>query len=196
MPDITGLPYLTDGIASYLQGQGIAATCLLGWREKQQQINEGDGTANRVIVQPGDDAGRAGELGDPRQVGYGPRTVYPPVKTADENVDDVVPRELADWAERATVYIWACDPAAPEDDRRQYIAARALLQSVRQALQFTGRNSVEVGAMTWVKSEDTERQYGRELALEIVYHAPLFDTADELVHPTSVEVTGSFQTTQ
>jgi hypothetical protein len=194
MPDITGLPALVDGIAAYLQAQNVTAVVELGWRKNVQQVNQGEGTANRIIVQPGDPAGDAGELADPRQAGYGPRAVWPP--DPNQTPDDVVGRELADWAEIATVFIWAVDAEAPEDDRRQYIAIRSLLQSFRQAAQAVARQSLDVGRLEWVNIENVEKQYGRELALSIVVHAPLFDLTPEIAHPSNVAVTGQFVTTQ
>lgn len=199
MPEITGLPKFVDDVASFLQTNGVTATVVLGWREKFGQVNEGDGTANRIVVQPGDPSGGAGELASPRQPGAGPRTVWPPPPATGDGAqspDDLVGRELSDWAESATVYIWACDPAAPEDDRRQYIAVRALLQSFLRAAANTARAAFEHGKLDWVDAQNTERQYGRELALEITYHAPLFDIADELVHPQTLNPQTSFVTTQ
>jgi len=199
MPEITGLPKFVDDIASFLEANGVTATVVLGWREKFGQVNEGEGTANRIVVQPGDPSGGAGELGAPRQIGPGPRTTWPPAPASGDDKqspDDVVGRELADWAENATVYIWACDSTAPEDDRRQYIAVRALLQSFLRAACNTARAAFSHGKLDWVDAQNTERQYGRELALEITYHAPLFDIADELAHPQHLDPQPSFVTTQ
>lgn len=198
MPDITGLPAFADGVAQYLQGNGVTATVVLGWRENVQLINEGDGTANRIVIQPGDPQGGAGELAAPRQVGTGPRTIWPPLPVSGpdaQSPDDVVGRELADWAERATVFVWAADASAPEDERRQYIAVRGLLTWFQRAAVYVARNAVELGDLEWVDSKDIEKQYGRELAIAMVYHSPLFDLADELVHPTNVAPTGAFVTT-
>ena len=189
MPDITGLPYLTDGVSTYLNNNGIATVVAMGWRDRFEQINEGDGTANRVIIQPGDPRGAAGELGEPRQAGQGPRTVWPPPPeggSGAQPLSDYVGRELSDWAEEATIYIWAVDTVAPEDDRRQYIAVRTLLQWVRRALQNIGRAALQVGSLEWVNIGNVEKQYGRELALSVTYHAPLFDLADGIANPTTI----------
>lgn len=199
MPDITGLPAFVDGVAAYLQANGIDATVTLGWHEDAQQVNEGPGTANRIVVQPGDPSGGAGALEAPRQIGPGPTAIWPPKPASGidkQSPDDVVARELADWAESATVFVWACDPAAPEDDRRQYIATRALLQWFLRAATNTARAAFEHGKLEWVNAKNTERQYGRELALEITYHAPLFDVADELAHPQHLDPQPTFVTTQ
>lgn len=194
MPDITGLPAFTDAVAAYLAANGVTAVVELGWRKDTQQVNEGDGTANRIIIQPGTPDGDAGELAAPRQVGPGLRTAWPP--PTDENPqspDDLVGRALDDWAERATVYVWAVDATAPEDDRRQYVAARCLLQWFRRAARYAARQACEVGAIRWVNIANVERQYGRELQLDLTLHAPILDLADEIAHPQHLTPTTSFE---
>lgn len=194
MPDVTGLPAFVDGVSSYLAAAGVSAVVEFGWRKNVQQVNEGDGTANRIVIQPGTPDGDAGELAPPREVGYGLRTVWPPpTDAAPQSPDDVVGRELDDWAERATVYVWAVDATAPEDDRRQYVAVRALLQWFRRAAQYAARAAVEVGALRWVNIANVERQYGRELQLELTLHAPIFDLSDEIAHPQHFIPTESFE---
>jgi hypothetical protein len=194
MPDITGLPAFVDAVASYLSSNGVSAVVELGWRKDLQQINEGEGTANRIIVQPGTPDGDAGELAAPREVGYGLRTQWPPPSSANpQSPDDVVGRELDDWAERATVFVWAVDATAPEDDRRQYIAIRCLLQWFRRAARYAAREACEVGALHWVNIANVERQYGRELQLDLTLHAPIFDLSDEIAHPQHLTPTDSFE---
>lgn len=194
MPDITGLPAFADGVAAYLAANGVSAIVDLGWRKNVQQANEGEGTANRIVIQPGTPDGDAGELAAPRQVGYGPRTTWPPPTTQDpQSPDDQVGRELDDWAERATVFVWAVDATAPEDDRRQYVAVRTLLQWFRRAAQAAARASLDVGALHWVNIGNVERQYGRELQLDLTLHAPIFDLADEIAHPQHLTPTASFE---
>jgi hypothetical protein len=193
MPDVTGLPAFVDAVASYLQSNGVSAVVELGWRKDVQQVNEGDGTANRIVIQPGTPDGDAGGLEAPRQVGYGLRTEWPPPTDAEpQSPDDVVGRELDDWAERATVYVWAVDATAPEDDRRQYVAVRCLLQWFRRAAQYAARAALDVGALHWVNIANVERQYGRELQLDLTLHAPLFDLSDEIAHPQHLTPTTSF----
>lgn len=193
--DLTGLPAFTDGVANYLAGaRSLSTVVVLGWREHMQQVNAGDGTANRIVITPGDDMGNAGTLGPPREAGYGLRTVWPP-RTLAESVaqaDDIQARALSDWAENATVYVWAVDVTAPEDERLQYIAARALLQEFRRAAQYVARISAEVGRVRWVNIDGVERQYGREIEIELVLHSPILDVSDDLDHPTVGTLTGSF----
>lgn len=194
MPDVTGLPAFADAVASYLAANGVSAIVDMGWRKDVQQVNEGDGTANRIVIQPGTPDGDAGELAAPREVGYGLRTIWPPpTNAAPQSPDDVVGRELDDWAERATVYVWAVDATAPEDDRRQYVAVRGLLQWFRRAAQYAARAAVEVGALRWVNIANVERQYGRELQLDLTLHAPIFDLSDEIAHPQHFTETDSFE---
>jgi len=124
--------------------------CVFGWREATRQTNAGPGGAARVVVQPGDPAGKLGSLEGAKSPGRNPLPI-------------------ATLVELVTIYLWAVD----RDDRSelaQYRAARRLHDLVVPIVIRTFRGRWKLVAAEWVRPE-LERRFGAELRLVVAVEA-------------------------
>jgi hypothetical protein len=169
--DFTGLPFLADGIRGYFAAMGITAPVFLGWPDRTEQINQGPGGANRVVIVPGDDSGNAGELADPKYPGVGQGSNGAPLG-----------RPLNNWIESALLSVWAVDTKNPRDSQLQYIATRALFMQTVRAIRFTARADAKLGRLKWTVSP-VEKSFGRELVCSLTYNSPIIDVAAPVVVP-------------
>lgn len=143
------------GIADRIDDLGrVAVTQVFfdfGANKRTQQLNQGVGSAARVVMQPGDPAGDMGTITAGRQCGtFG------------------TPRSLGTLAENFTLYVWAVDPAYPRDFVKQFIAARELFDEVHSALYKYTRASGAQGRpiftkLKWVNSANPEQLWGQEI---------------------------------
>lgn len=106
---------------------------VFGNREKYKQINQGTGTANRVVIEPtqGD---AVGDFLPPRMPGANPIRV-------------------GQLRPTLTIYVWGYDSTAPNDASLQYRAARDLFRKVVSVLHSLGAGEVQVSRVMRVRPE-------------------------------------------
>lgn len=108
-----------------------------GWREPFVVV---DGTASRIVWVPGDD----GKLGD-----------IEPARSPGRD-----PRPLATIGELFTVHLFAVDASDPENEAKQYTAARLLLDAWLRAVSLAPfHGTVALRSASWVKPGAT-RSFG------------------------------------
>lgn len=114
---------LYDHVKLRLGEWNTGAVVAFGERELAQQIQQGQGRANRVVIAPVDPSKSLGTYGPPnkRLQHAGPETAYPP-------------RSLWTWTVPATVLVWAYDPLNPRDERLQWDALCELHDHVITAI--------------------------------------------------------------
>lgn len=106
-----------------------------GWREPTKK-----GDSPRIVWVPGDDNGSMGELGGARYPGR-------------------MPRPIATLAELFTVYIFAQDQLDPEDEFKQYKAARLLFDRWLGAVYRSAHGTFRIESNDWV-TDAKERRFG------------------------------------
>jgi len=158
------LRILFDEVKARFALEGPQANVVFGKREPPKQVNQGPGGAARVAFVPGDPSGKAGK--------------YVGAKIARIALGSRRTRSLGTWLETATVYVWGKDPDAPNDEARQYEAARLLHDYTVRAIY---RSSVGHGAFTlsapqWIR-KDTERVNGAEIMFLLEFEAQVPDEA-------------------
>lgn len=142
-------------------------TQVFGWRERAKRTGK-----LRIVWIPGND-GDVGELGSARQPGRNARS-------------------LATLGELFVVDIEAQDPASPEDERAQYIAARLLFDAWFRAAYHAGRDNLTIKSVKWVDGKN-ERRFGATLRVVGAIQAMVPD-APYAVAP--VDTTGSLAVTE
>lgn len=147
-------------LAAAADPPAVAVPNVFGWRERAKKLaSPVTGTARRIVWIPGDDSGR--ELSDLGEVG-------PPRFPGRE------PRSLATLHELVTVYIEASDLASPEDERAQYVAARALYDEWHRALYRAARTTYAIVSEGWVTTQK-ERRHGAAIRVLLSIEAMLPD---------------------
>lgn len=139
----------------------LTANIVFGWREPAKQINQGPGRANRVCFVPGVD-GKAGDYGPAR---------FPGTR------NDGSPRHLATFHELVSVYVWAFDGDAPNDELKQYEACRDLHDSVVRAIYLSPNVKPRQMALSdpkWLVDRK-ERRFGVELVFTIEIEGAIVD---------------------
>ena len=156
MADTLALSKLyTDVKARFILDANTAAFSF-GWREPTKAINAGPGGANRVVFVPGDPSGAAGKIGPARNPGRSPRPI-------------------ATKMELFTVYIWAYDVSAPENELKQYEANMFLYSQVSRAIYKAARGTFAEVSDSWIIGK-TERRYGAERVLVYTLELEIPDT--------------------
>jgi hypothetical protein len=187
----SGLVALKNGVQSYFDKQGVTAQVSLGWSQRTQQGNQGDGRANRVVFIPSDASGKCGKFTSAEQPGD--RSI-----TNDAGVVVGVVRALRTWHRLVEVSVWACDTEHMTDEDAQAEATDALLEWTmravhRAAAPVTGGNrglghaNVEWGDVRTSLSP-VDRSFGRELIASFVYRHPIFDEIQEIRFPANAQV--------
>lgn len=188
MTDVLALEQLFADLQADFAADGASTVFAFGRKEVTKQINQGPGRANRIVFVPGLYPG--GDLGKdlpPRNPGRSPRSI-------------------ATLGEVFTVLVWAYDGAAPENEFKQYKAARLLYDDWRAALYRATHADEPLDAPTvgrvsildqrWV-TEKNERRFGAEIQIVCVVEAMVPDehSASTLVPPPFVQtVENSFAT--
>ncbi len=139
----------------------LTAKFAFGRREPAKQTNQGPGRANRVVFVPGVE-GKAGSYGPAR---------YPGTRS------DGSPRHLATFHEIVSVYVWGFDGDAPNDELKQYEAARDLHDSVVRAIYLSPNvkpRQMVLSDPKWLEDK-VERKFGAELMFTIEVEAAIVD---------------------
>ncbi len=128
--------------------------CVFGWREPNQQVNQGPAGAARVVLSPGDDSGKVGSS--------------EPAKLPGRN-----PKSVATMAELVTLYLWAHDPVE-KTDLGQWRACRRLHDVVMPIVIRTFTTRQKEISKTWVRP-DLERRFGAEMRVVLAVEAMIPD---------------------
>lgn len=146
------LPALVDRVRAHFVALVTPVPVTFGWREPTYQRQ----TSHRIIFVPGDDSGWGlGTLGAPESPGVG------------------LARPIARLDEVFTCYIEAEDVSAPEDERKQYEAARILYDEWYRAV-FAARVPHAVTSQKWV-IDQTTRYAGAAIRVTGTVGAVVFD---------------------
>lgn len=180
-PVVDGLTWLSGAVRAELEALRTTAAVSVGWKEASQQINQGEGGANRIVFVPSRKNGAGGELVAPKTPGDRE------VKDATGKVVAYV-RAIRDWKRAIEISVWAYDSDAPEDEDKQQAATVKLFEKLLQATTRTAPTALVFGSTDWVRPE-LERQFGRSLVVQCTFQYPLFDVPVELAFPENVAVT-------
>lgn len=153
---------LFEDVRDYFALQGYGSSVVFGWRETTKQSNQGAGRANRVVFVPGDESGKAGKMAPPKKEGRR--------------------RQIATHKELFQVRVWGYDPAAPNDERAQYRATRALYDLVLNGIREAACGRHVLGDPTWTTSP-VERVFGKELVVTVTLDVPVLRTRQAVVLP-------------
>lgn len=156
MAVVLALPRLFDAVVDRFADEGTAVTNAFGWREPARRTGE-----MRIVWVPGDD--QSGALGDVLSA-----------RNPGRN-----PRPLATLGELFTVFVEAVDATAPEDERKQYEAARVLFDAWFRAVYLAARGTVAIRSAAWVTSKK-ERRYGATLRVVCSVEAMVPDAPAEI----------------
>jgi hypothetical protein len=153
-----------------------AWTDVLKWgrAELTKQTNVSPASrANRIVLVPGDDAGKAGKLGAPRAIGSGrPKAIY-------------------GWAEQATIHVWGRDPmAAKEDERAHYRIACDLFEKFLRAVRNSQCGMIEMGEPVWV-TKPVELVFGAALTFPLIVHGQIQEAMPAVVRATAQGIDSS-----
>lgn len=157
------LDTLINGVRDYFTAQNVGAEVRLGFRERSKQINQGAGSANRVVFYPGA-TGKGGKISGVLGPGGNPRPLYI-------------------WDMLLTVSMWACDMSDPNDEAKQISAAFFLVERTTQAIHRVAGVAGQFQTLDWTVSP-VERVHGVEVVGTMHLCANLFDVELETVTPT------------
>jgi hypothetical protein len=170
------LSLLFDHVKVELDAMGVAAVVAFGQRELAQQLGQGPGRANRVVIAPGDEGRALGSYGPPNKRGI-----------FGSNVAEQThpPRSLWTWNVAARVLVWAYDGDAPSNERRQWDALCDLHDSVVTAIHSFASGSYTLRAPRDPASA-VERPFGKAVLL-------IVELAQHVVDVRQVERTGPLE---
>lgn len=155
-------------IREYFAERGLSTSVVFGRRAQAMRVNQGAGSANRVILQPGDDTGRLGRLAPAHQPG-----------TRDLG-DDVTARAIANWEALYTVFVWAA--AESRSEEATFEAAEELLQWTVRAFQRVFPAQHAWGDVM-VLTDPAHLVHGTELRVALTFRFPLYDVPLTRVRP-------------
>ena len=158
MTDTLALEQVFNDVRARFASESPGVSVVFGWREPTKQLNQGTGTANRIVFEPGRDK-KAGTYTKPRRPGQNPR----PLKTL---------------VEFATVYVWAYDSDAPNDEMLQWKACRLLHDSVIRAVELSARGANANLPVVYSDPEwlgPNERRHGAELRFTLQLESQIPD---------------------
>jgi len=144
-----------DDVVAQFAADATACTFGFGWRELQKQ----DTAVRRIVVQPGDVSGSAGDIGSARFPGRNPR----PLGTLDELF---------------TVFVQGHDATNPEDERAQYQWTRELWDAYYRALYLSAHGTFRVISLRWDTSKNLRRR-GAMLVAVVAIQSMIPDTSLE-----------------
>jgi len=179
-----GLIALVHGMRAYLARPEMVAlipkmptVTALGWRQREQQLNQGMGQANRITLYPGlEPSGAYGQGGD---------------LTRENRPSTVNPRALVTWRKPVTMSVWAVDTSSNYDEELQIAAAEQLLeyavQAAHNAIDPATGTPVGVANLEWGSVRYTKPPvnmgFGAEILVEFMQKCPLFDRTVDIATP-------------
>lgn len=108
---------LRTAIEAQIQAEGATAAVVFGRKHLVRRDNQGTGTANRVVIAPGQPEGEWVSIAPATKI----HRAYP---------------ALHDQREWVTVQVWGYDATDPSSDEKQYLALRGLWQTVTRAIHL------------------------------------------------------------
>jgi hypothetical protein len=185
----SGSARLVRGVRRYFEANAITAQVDFGDRALTQQLNQGPGSANRVVFCPFDpNSGDAGTLQEPLILG-----IQDIPSEDDPSVRVGTTRALVDWARLFVVSAWSFDADCPEDELAQQDAAEGLIEDVISAVQAVVGASAVWGRIRAVTQG--ERRFGRELRAVMTFTHPLLERPAELAS-AELELTKTMKATE
>ena len=161
---------LFDAVVADLAAD-TSTSVVFGTRERARQINQGAGTANRVVFEPLQTEAIA-NLRPPRMPGGDPQRIL---------CGDVA----------ATIYVWACAGGTSEqaaDERQQYEAVHALFARVVRAIWTASEGQIAWGRVVRVNPDKRELVLGQEWAVTLTVVDDFEAVADsELIRDATFE---------
>lgn len=175
-----GLIALVRGMRAYLAQPWVACTATvtaLGWRQREQQLNQGMGGANRITLYPGlEPSGAYGQGGE---------------LTRENRPSTNNPHALVTWRKPVTMSVWAVDTTSTYDEEAQIAAAENLLElavrAAHNAIDPSTNTPVGVANIEWSSVRYTKPPvnmgFGQEILVEFLQKCPLFDRTVDLATP-------------
>jgi hypothetical protein len=148
---------LFENVVASFKEERIEIPNNFGWRE----LNKHKAAHSRIVWIPGDENGRVGDTGAPRDVGGNPRAI-------------------AQTNELFTVYFSSFDASAPEDELVQYREAKRIFHLWYLAAYRAAYGTFEIVDQFWDVSKK-ERQHGLMSSALVAIQAPIFDDVHALV---------------
>jgi hypothetical protein len=165
MPATLALVNLYTKVGEKLVALGHDAASLpmhFGWRPVAQSIL----TDRRIVWTPGDPTGVIGDF------------IFGKVsRSVTQN-----PKPIGELAELVTVTLSACDPSEPENEQKQYIAARELLDLWAACVDEVGRTTVTVEDTRWL-TDKKERSHGAAIVVVLSVASVIPSTKTHAVAP-------------
>jgi hypothetical protein len=159
--DPFALTALFDGVKAQFEADGTMGLFRFGWREADKQFSE-----QRVIVfVPGDTSGGIGQILPPKFPGGNPRNLA--------TVDELV-----------TIYLDARDATEPENERKQYAAARLLFDDFYRAVYLKAHGRFALRRVTWLTDKKV-RRLGATIEVLMTIEGTVPDVASGEVGPTT-----------
>lgn len=147
------LPALFDAVVAQFSEDCTEVANDFGWREWSKH-KRGD---SRIVWIPGDETDSAGEMRPARNPGGNPRSI-------------------GTLGELFQCRIEAFDPSAPENERKQYEATRALYDAWYRAVYLSAHGTFTIESLTWNTSKN-ERRHGASLIVVCEIEALVPDSA-------------------
>lgn len=157
------LPCLYDLVVARFQAESTRIPNLFGWRKPASK----EETGPRIVWVPGDPNGAIGVLSTRKgQPGLGG--------------DAGNPRILGTLGELFTLYVISADPTDPENERKQYAAARELFNAWWRAAFLAANATLKPIALNWIVDKK-ERRHGAAMRCVFAIDAPIPDQTLEVV---------------
>lgn len=151
MATVFAVTKLYDDVVARFALEGADIANYFGWREPAKHKT----AAKRIVWVPGDEVGALGAFGSAKNPGRNPRP-------------------LATLGELFYVLIGAVDASAPEDERKQYEATRALLDAWYRAAYLAARGTFSVVSAEWL-TDKLERRHGAAIRVTCAIDAMVPD---------------------
>lgn len=158
------LEQLFDDVVDRFEDEGTSVPNVFGWRKP---ANRG-AQQNRICWVPGDPSGAAGELIGARQPGRNPRPI-------------------ATLLETFTIYVEGRDATEPENELKQWKAARLIFDAWFRAAYLSSRNLLTVKSTAWM-ADRTTRRNGATLRVVCTLQAMIPDAAYTAAEDVEAEV--------
>jgi hypothetical protein len=177
---------------------------LFGWRERQKQINEGVGGANRIVMVPGELEGADGTPegidgpGDNEGGTFPGATVLDGVPLPQAITQSTItphPRGLFSQVKLVTFSLW-CGAGDTPDAVVDELAAQDAIETMQEWL-YRAVQSSSVGKAngTWRKHtynrKPNEMRFGTEYLMALEVLTPYFDRDNVVIYPSAATVTRS-----
>jgi hypothetical protein len=183
MARLSALDAMVNDVQAYFVEVGLAEVVTFGRRGLNYQLNQlpSPARAGRVVFIPGDEEGKAGKLGPPKEIGTIPA------------------RAIYTFAELAEVQVWGRSVDSPNDERAHYRVVWDLFEATLAAIRCSSVGRFDFGDPRWVqtgKGSGTppggiDRTFGAALVMQIQVHGRVCEPDRAVVNPTTPDVTDS-----